>query len=146
MFWNNRDYKAEAEDLRKELNALAAQNEKLDAKLKEAMDDLQSVDEEYAGFKAKVQTQQSELETLKQKHANEIEMIKKSLNHKINTALSSMGVETFATEEFVSNTNGNDQAALAKFNSLNGAEKTDFYNTNKDKITRALLGNNLTKS
>ena len=87
----------------------------------------------------------STIETMATKHSVEIEELKyklqkteKSVNAKVNCALASVGVTNFAVETLYNSVELTPQEALIKFQALTGGDKTEFYQKNKELITKAL--------
>lgn len=140
MFWNRTDYKAEVEQLTKEMANLTAHNAALQKQVEEAKEAMESSANEHAGYKKQIASLKKSNEEFIAIKDIEIAQLKESVNKRINSALAVIGVSTFANESFmVNNTDVSDMECLNTFNSLAGQEKTEYYNKNKAKITRALL-------
>lgn len=139
MFWNTFDYKAEAEKLRKDLASISAAKVALEQELKEARESIESSTHEYLGYKEQIKNHKKVLDEQKAMHEAALLAAQTSINKKINTSLASIGVNTFACENFSVNNEPSDTECLNTFNGLTGQAKTEFYNRNKAKITRALL-------
>ena len=106
---------------------------------------LQVMEKEINDYKSTIETTATQYENLKMAHSVELEEMKikikdteKSVNLRVNAALASIGVSTFAHEIINTQPLTNPQDALKKFTELNGEDKTAYYNENKDLITLAL--------
>lgn len=139
MFWNNTDYKAKAEELTKQLATISAAKVELEQKLEEAKESMESSAHEYSGYKKQISAYKKSLEELKEIHAAELKAMQTSINKKINDSLASVGVCMFANDNVSVINEPSDASCLTQFNALSGNEKTEYYNKNKAKITRALL-------
>ena len=145
MFWNKRtesDFLA----LESEVTDLKADKIRLEALIEESTDDSESFISEKTKLVQELNDYKKQISNLKEIHraelgAHQLELEKANLtvNRKINSALASIGVNTFAIENFSVDSTLSDKETLNKFNALEGNEKTEYYRVNKYKISRALL-------
>lgn len=83
----------------------------------------------------KMQDMHNEVINKMQKKMVEVE---KSLNKRVNTALANVGIDSSFINDSVTDGISKDVSQkLAVFQSLTGAEKTEYYNKNKQDIDRA---------
>lgn len=136
MFGNTKE---QIESLTKEMSDISLERDKLISHLEEARNIIESADSEKKALSKKNSEYKKEIEVLKVQHKIDLDHKEKSIYHKVNTTLASMGVDTFANEYFSDNKPITDIEIINTFNSLTGHEKTEFYNKNKAAITRALL-------
>jgi hypothetical protein len=121
------------ESLQKELADVSREKHSLATQYEEAQNTIES----FADVKFNYERT---IKDLQAKYNEEKANIDKNINRRVNAQLASIGVGTFAIENLIGESQSTtDIEALHKFNALSGQEKTDFYNKNKDKITRALL-------
>jgi L-lysine 2,3-aminomutase len=113
---------------------------------------LQVMEKEINDYKSTIETTATQYENLKMAHSVELEEMKikikdteKSVNLRLNAALASIVVSTFAHEIINTQPATNPQDALKKFTELNGEDKTAYYNENKDLITLALKSHKINK-
>jgi chromosome segregation ATPase len=125
-----------------EYNALKQQ---LDSKVSE----LAEADLYVKRLNTEIEGHKETIEQMAAKHAVEITALKshlekteKSVNSKVNNALSSLGVVNFAVETIYSDKTTPPEA-LKKFMTLSGEAKTKYYNEHKDIITQALGSSNI---
>ena len=117
----------------------------LKAQYDEKVNELAMAEKRIGRLQKEADEQKTTIETMAVKHSVEIEELKsklakteKSVNSKVNCALASIGVTNFAVETIYAASNTDPQVALKKFMTLSGAEKTAYYNENKELITQAL--------
>lgn len=139
MFWNTSDYKAEADKLAKQLASVSASRLALEKELAELREGMESAAHEYLGYKEQIKSHKQALEDQKATYEAALLAAQAQVNKKVNYSLASIGVNTFANESFSVKNEPSDTECLNTFNALNGQEKTEYYNKNKAKITRALL-------
>lgn len=131
--------KTRVTELESEIKTLASSRDEMFAQLETFKSEVESFADVKRTLNKKISEYKSEIENMKQMHDTELKCMETSVNRKINAALSSIGVSAFASEIIKSDKDQSDVEALRVFNSLSGQEKTDFYNKNKAKISRALL-------
>lgn len=130
--------KLKVEELHKELNSALAINTAFKKEIEQYKGEIESFAEVKKDLTKKITAQKSELDGIKSKHQDEMVKLENSVNRRVNSSLASIGVNQFAPELIQENSKS-DGEILAKFNSLSGNEKTEFYNKYKAAITRALL-------
>jgi hypothetical protein len=140
MFWETKqDYKLQVTELTKQLEAKDLDYNKLLQRYNDTLDSVESAALEKSEVAKQLNDHKQALADADTKHAAELEAVKTSVARKINSTLASIGVTMFANENFSASPEISDQQALVEFTNLKGQEKTEYYNKNKAKITRALL-------
>jgi hypothetical protein len=143
MFGSTKELQSNIDSLKKELTDVTLDKEKLFSRLEEAQNIIESLGLSLENDKKSILKKNSEykkeVDVLKIQHKSDLEKIEKSVYHKVNTTLASMGVDVFVPEYFSDNKPDTDHQILSVFQSLSGNEKTEYYNKNKDAITRSLL-------
>lgn len=139
MFGSTKELQSNIDSLKKELTDVTLDKEKLFSRLEEAQNIIESFEIEKKAILKKNSEYKKEVDVLKIQHKSDLEKIEKSVYHKVNTTLASMGVDVFVPEYFSDNKPDTDHQILSVFQSLSGNEKTEYYNKNKDAITRSLL-------
>lgn len=139
MFGSTKELQSNIDSLKKELTDVTLDKEKLFSRLEEAQNIIESFEIEKKSILKKNSEYKKEVDVLKIQHKSDLEKIEKSVYHKVNTTLASMGVDVFVPEYFSDNKPDTDHQILSVFQSLSGNEKTEYYNKNKDAITRSLL-------
>ena len=119
------------EELNKQLSAVQAEKLTLETRLDDLENTIHTLAQKEQNYKKQIKT-----------HEVKLAEVMSSVNKKVNIALASMGVNTFAAETFAVGSVKSDNELLAQFNTLAGTEKTAFYQKNKAAISRALLNNN----
>lgn len=145
MFGNSKELQSSIDSLKKELMDVTSDREKLFLRLEEAQNIIESFENEKKAFLKKNNEYKKEIDFLRVEHKANLDKLEKSVHYRVNTALASMGVDTFVTENFSEKTPHTDIEKLNTFNSLSGHEKTEYYQKNKAEITRALLSSNSSK-
>jgi hypothetical protein len=131
MFGNNNEYKTKYEALAKQMTS--------------ADIELSALKRENEEYKTTIEDLDSKVNSLATTHAVEVEQYKSkmkklenSVNARVNSALASVGVTTFANETIYNQPTQTPDETLKKFMSLTGVDRTDYYNQNQEAITLAL--------
>ena len=114
--------------------ALESKYKALKAELADANKSINLLGKQNDSYKSTIEANAVTIEELKLLN----EQTKKSVNAQINASLSEIGVKHFAVETITVSQTLTPSSALAKFKSLAGDEKTDFYRRHKDLITQGL--------
>ena len=125
-----------------QLTAVNEHNVRLESALDEANGIIETLAAEKSVISKQLQTFNHTLEQTKDKHTQELDKVKKSIDLRVNQALANIGVSQFASEIYSDAPSKSDKELLAQFNRLPGEAKTEFYNKNKVALSRAVLSKN----
>ena len=137
MFENK--YKAQYESTLKQLNQLNIDKLALETELEQQIELVSTFASKEQAYKAKLASHKKDMDTLAETHKIELQTLANSVNRKVNSALSSIGVTQFAIENLPVESQVSAHEILKKFNELTGEAKTAYYQVNKAQITQALL-------
>ena len=139
MFGSIKYTQAEYDGVTRQLSEVTAINLRLEANLTEAQDLIQTLDADKLALSNQLAQHKLDSEKVKQKHMQELEQMKKTVNQKVYNSLSSIGVPQFASEIYSEVAEKSDVELLMQFQRLTGGEQTEFYRKNKEALTRATL-------
>jgi len=134
------EFKAQVIDLTKRLEDMSASKMMLEQQLEEARTVIETNATALQTLKKNAKSYEANITNLKAVHVTEMTALAGSVNHKVNSALASVGVTRFANEIFQVSQEVKNMDVLATFNSLTGPAKTEFYAKNKDAIAKLMLG------
>lgn len=127
------------DSLKKEMEDIKADNARYILKLDEKDNLIETLYEEKKKLTSKNTEYKKDIDFIRNTHKADLEKIEKSVHYKVNTTLASMGVETFVSDFVSVNNSTTDIQIYNQFMSLEGTEKTEYYNKNREAITRTLL-------